>query len=290
MQHFLTYCRVECRLSKNSMLAYRSDIRNFNNWLAHEEVKVENAEPEMFIAYVSELARSGLAATSQARNLVTLRMYFKFAAAERFLRKDFGQYLESPKLWRDLPDMLAVSEVTALLEAENCETKLSVRNRALLEVLYAAGARASEVCEVHVDWFYPDESRLRLRGKRGKERVVPLGAPALSVLADYLHVVRPAFMKGREEPWLFVSNHGRKLGRETVWRIVKKAAEKAGINKKIYPHLLRHSFATHLLEGGANLRIVQELLGHADIATTEIYTHVEQGRINSMYHKYHPRS
>jgi integrase/recombinase XerD len=290
MRRFLEYARVECRLAKNSLSAYERDLRAFAAWLAAEGSALPAVRSETLGAYLGTLARRGCQAATRGRALVTLRMFFRFAAQEGLLPADPGQHLTGPKQWRHLPEFLSVAEVEALLAAETGEKPLAVRNRALLELLYAAGARASEICDLLVAWVYLDEERLRLRGKRGKERFVPLGAPAVAALTAYLNTARPWLTRGTDEAHLFVSRAGRPLGRETVWRIVNRAAAKAGIRKRIYPHLLRHSFATHLLEGGANLRVVQELLGHTDIATTEIYTHVEQSRLREAYRSFHPRA
>jgi integrase/recombinase XerD len=199
--------------------------------------------------------------------------------------------MDNPKLWKGLPEVLRPVEVEALLQtAAEDATPLGLRNRALLETLYAVGARATEICTLRVDWVHLPERCLRLRGKRDKERFVPLGDPAAAALEAYMNGGRPLLVKGSRVPELFVSHTGRALGRETVWRILRRVARKAGVRKRVYPHLLRHSFATHLLEGGANLRIVQELLGHADIATTEIYTHVDRSRIRAAYDDFHPRA
>ncbi|MHC4885064.1 MAG: site-specific tyrosine recombinase [Planctomycetota bacterium] len=290
VRHFLDYCRVECRLSQNSMDSYRRDLKAFLAFLEEEGVGLSGIGPQLLGGYLSHLAQSGYKPTTRARHVVTLRMFFRFAAAERLLPTDYGQYLDGPKLWKTLPDMLSATEVTALLEVEAGSSPLALRNRAVLEVLYAAGARASEISDLRLPWLLVDEERLRLRGKRGKDRVVPLGRPALQALAGYLETGRPALLKGRESEYLFVTRTGKRLRREAVWTIVTQVAKKAGIGKRVYPHLLRHSFATHLLEGGANLRIVQSLLGHSDIATTEVYTHVEQKRLQTAYQLFHPRS
>jgi len=289
-RQFLAYCRVECRLTANSLEAYERDLRAFLRYLAEEGIALDAVGPDAVGAYLSRLVEAGREASTRARALVTLRMFFRFAAREGLLPRDPGEHLQGPKLWRTLPEVLSVAEVDALLAAEDGGAPISSRNRAILEVLYAAGARASEICAVQLHWLYPDEQRLRLRGKRGKERFVPLGAPAMEALGDYLGRARPAFVRGAEVDTLFVSRNGRPLRRETVWRIVHAAAAKAGIGRRIYPHLLRHSFATHLLAGGANLRMVQELLGHATLTTTEIYTHVDASRLKQAYESFHPRA
>lgn len=290
IRSFLDYCRVECRLSSNSLDAYTRDLSSFFLFLKEEHCGLDGINPDLLGNYLGVLAGSGYKATTRARHVVTLRMFFRFAAAEHLLSADFGHYLDGPKLWRTLPDMLSVTEVTNLLLAEEGETPLALRNRSVLEVLYATGARASEISDLKRHWLLLDESRLRLLGKRGRDRVVPLGEPAIHSLLRYLNESRPRLAAGSQSEFLFLTRTGRRLRREAVWGIVRMAAKKAGIAKRVYPHLLRHSFATHLLEGGANLRIVQALLGHSDISTTEVYTHVEQKRLHSAYHLFHPRS
>ncbi|MBN1257390.1 MAG: site-specific tyrosine recombinase XerD [Planctomycetes bacterium] len=290
MRSFLDYCRVECRLTQNSLLAYRRDLEAFLAYLLAEDVVLAAIGQQHLEEYLGKLAHEGQKPASRARALVTLRMFFKFCAAEKLLPADVAEHLIGPKLFKGLPEVLSVQEVTSLLEAESGEDPVSVRNRAVLEVLYAAGARASEICDLKLLWLYLDEARLRLRGKREKERLVPLGEPAVAALEKYLLNSRPLLARDPKEPLLFLSRNGKPLGRETVWRIVRAAARKAGINKRIYPHLLRHSFATHLLQGGANLRVVQELLGHTDLTTTEIYTHVDREAILDAYASFHPRA
>ncbi|MHC4873269.1 MAG: site-specific tyrosine recombinase XerD [Planctomycetota bacterium] len=289
-KHFLEFCRVECRLSSNTVTAYRRDLTSFFMWLSEKKLDYSQIGQEDLGDYIEFLSKEGLESTTRARALVSMRMFFKFCFNEKLTSRDVGEHFNSPKIWRKLPDFLSIQEVDRLLSAENSGSPLSTRNKALLELLYSGGARASEISDLETSWYHPEEGRIRFRGKRGKERIVPLTAPACEALNLYLNSARPVLLKGQQSKYLFVSKMGKKLRREDIWRIVKKAAEKAGISKKIYPHLLRHSFATHLLHGGANLRIVQELLGHSDISTTEIYTHVEQNHLKKAYHKFHPRA
>lgn len=277
-------------MAENTLEGYERDLRGFFIWLAERGLEWTAVDENALAAYLEVLASGGAQAATRARALVTLRMFYRFATAERLVSRDIGLYLEGPKLWRTLPECLSVAEVTALLEAIGGSTPLAIRNRAILEILYATGARASEICACEVQWVHLEEERLRLRGKRGKERFVPLGLPAQDALADYLNRVRPPWAVRTGSSRLFLSRRGRPLDRSTVWRVVRNAARRAGITRRLYPHLLRHSFATHLLAGGANLRIVQALLGHCDIATTEIYTHVENSQIRRSYDSFHPRA
>lgn len=291
VRSFLQYLRVECGLAQNTLKAYGRDLEAFALFLKGRGVaEVADVRSAEVIDYVAALAERGLAPSSRARMLVAVRMFFRFCLAERRVEDDPCAVVDQPKLWRHLPHDLSPAEVTRLLEAEDGRDPLSVRNRAILELFYATGARVSEVCSVEMDDVSLELEEVRLLGKGGKERVVPLGRAARQALTAYLEYARPRLLGGRLADALFLSRTGRPLDRENVFRVVKRAARKAGIERNVYPHRLRHSFATHLLEGGANLRIVQTLLGHADLATTEIYTHVKQNRLESVYHALHPRA
>ncbi len=288
LREFLLYLRVECGLAKNTLAAYEGDLRRFAAYLAPRALLQARADD--IAGHVGALAEARQAPTTRARALIAVRMFFRFAAAEGWIGNDPCAVVDPPKLWKHLPHDLTPREVERLLTVEKGENLLSLRNRALLELFYATGARASEVCGITrrgLDWH---AGTVRLFGKGGKERMVPLGAAAKQALQAYLNGARPLLDKGRGRPWLLLTRTGGPLSRQDIFRIVKRCALKAGITKNVYPHLLRHSFATHLLEGGANLRVVQELLGHADIATTEIYTHVRAKRMHEAYHKLHPRA
>jgi len=287
---FLDYCRVECRLADNTLQAYERDLRDFLAWLAGRRKTLARAGADEVRAYLAALARQGHKAATRTRRLVTLRMFFRFCVTEKLLAQDPAADLDAPRRWKALPEFLTRREASALLDAPQPAGALGLRNRAVLEVLYAAGGRASELCDALLSWYEPEAGRLRLRGKRGKERIVPLGEPAQGALAAYLNGARPQLTRATKAAHLFVSRTGRRLDRASVWRIVRAAARRAGLSKRIYPHLLRHSFATHLLEGGANLRVVQELLGHADVSTTEIYTHVDARRLRTAYDAFHPHA
>lgn len=290
-RHFLRYLRIECGLAENTRLAYGQDLRAFEVYLQGRGIKdVRAVVGPLVIDYIRGLAERGYAPTTRARAVVTLRMFFRFCVAEGLSTADPMLAVDAPKLWKHLPHDLSPAEVEALLRAEGSEGGLSLRNRAMLELFYATGARASEVCGLRVRDLDPQAATVRLRGKGGKERMTPLGVAAMQALTGYLEGVRPLLAKRRPVEAIFLSRTGRPLGRVDCFRIVKQAARKAGIAKTVYPHLLRHSFATHMLEGGANLRVVQELLGHADLTTTEIYTHVHARRLHASYRQHHPRA
>lgn len=289
-RHFLEYCRVECRLSDNTIVSYKRDLTAFFSWLSGKKLDFKVIGQEDLGDYLEFLSNSGLQATTRARALVSIRMFYRFCYNEKITPTDIGEHFNSPKVWRTLPEFLSINDVEKLLSVEKCDTPLSIRNKALLELLYSGGARASEISNLEHSWYHPEESRIRFKGKRGKERIVPLADASCNALNLYLNSARPFLLKGQQSIHFFVTRNGSKLRREDIWRIVKETAKKGGISKKIYPHLLRHSFATHLLHGGANLRIVQELLGHSDISTTEIYTHVEQSHLKNAFLKFHPRA
>ncbi|MBN2712331.1 MAG: site-specific tyrosine recombinase XerD [Planctomycetes bacterium] len=291
IRHYMQYMQIECGLAKNTRLSYGHDLETFMAFAeAHSIRHPQQVDTELVVEYISTMARRGLRPTTRARALIALRMFYRFCIAERLVTVDPCALVDQPKLWKHLPHDLSPNEVTRLLEAEEGEDILSIRNRAILEIFYATGARVSEVCDMRHENIKFDEKSIRVRGKGSKERMIPLGRASLEAVIKYINCVRPLLAKGRREPYLFLSRTGKRIDRHNVFRVIKKAALKAGITKNVYPHLLRHSFATHLLEGGANLRVVQTFLGHADLATTEIYTHVRQNRLEDDYHKFHPRA
>jgi integrase/recombinase XerD len=290
---FLDYCRVECGLTINSLESYERDLRAFLAFVGPEKDAADIAGPEI-VDYIVWLAENGLCARSRSRMFVALRCFFRFCLAEKLIGADPCGYAESPKVWKHLPQDLSPAEVKRLLEAERGDDPLSVRNRAVLEVFYATGARVSEVSSLKVADIDFAEKTIRLFGKGRKERMTPLGRAALEATARYLDSSRPLLRRSvdtsDDQGWLFMSRSGKRFLRENIFRVVKTAALKAGIGKNVYPHLLRHSFATHMLEGGANLRAVQVLLGHSFLDTTEIYTHVHRPRLVEAYGAFHPRA
>jgi len=290
--NYLDYGRVECGLAANSLLSYERDLRAFISYLGVDR-ELESITGKDVSAYIAWMSERGLSPKSRARMFVSLRCFFRFCCSEGVLTQDPAQFSDCPKIWRHLPHDLSPAEVTRLLEAESGEDVHSLRNRAILEMFYATGARVSEICDLKVTDVDLDERTVRLLGKGSKERMTPLGKPAVDAVERYLTGAR-GILKSRSSaghpPWLFVSRTGRRMVRESVFRVVKTAAAKAGISKNVYPHLLRHSFATHMLEGGANLRAVQMLLGHSSLETTEIYTHVHRPHLVEAYSTFHPRA
>ena len=290
VEQFLEYLTVECGLAENSIAAYRNDLSHFCAYLtgrgkrAFGEVRARD-----IVGFLTHEKARRQSASSISRALAAVRMLFKFLTVEGHIPKNVASTLESPHLWRRLPDVLSVDDVEALLAAPDTSKPLGVRDRAILEVLYATGARVSETADLKLADVNFDFQFLRCFGKGSKERVVPIGARAVEAVKRYVLEVRPRLDKSGS-PLLFLSKSGRRLRRETIWASVRKYALTAGLRKKVSPHTLRHSFATHLLEGGADLRSVQEMLGHANIATTQIYTHVDKDRLKTVHKKYHPRA
>jgi integrase/recombinase XerD len=265
----------------------RNDIARFLEFLSGgDPASVKTSDVERFLH--AEKKR-GLEVTSVARALVAVKMFYRFLAAEGLASDAAVTTIETPKVWKRLPEFLTVQEVTKLLECPKGRAPLAVRDRAILEMFYAAGARVSETARVRVEDLKLDLGLVLLFGKGQKERIVPLGRHAVSAVEDYLAWSRTKLATPASDSTLFLGRRGERLTRMHIWRLVKKYAGLAGIRKNVHPHTLRHSFATHLLEGGADLRTVQEMLGHASIATTQIYTHVDRNRLKSVHRKFHPR-
>lgn len=287
---FLDYLSVEKGLSANTLSAYGRDLRRYLSFL--EDRKVASLDrvgrKEIMDFLLNERGR-GLEPSSVSRGLVAIRMLHRFLAQEGKIRQDVTQVLEAPKLWKTLPEVLNIREVEQLLKQPDIRRPMGMRDQACMELMYATGLRASEVAGVQAQHVNFNLGYLRVIGKGEKERIVPVGEMAKKSVTRYWERVRPQWLKGRAEKALFVTRAGRRMSRQTVWAILKRYAPGAGIRKKVYPHILRHSFATHLLENGADLRVVQELLGHSDISTTQIYTHVEKSRLKKIHKQFHPR-
>lgn len=286
---FLDFLAVEKGLAKNSLSAYATDLRHFGHYLADQKLELEGVERINIVRYFQTLRSAGISARSVARALAAIRGMFRFLVAERHLKHDPTENLENPKLWTTLPKSLQPFEVEALLAAPDRDTPEGLRDRAMLELLYATGLRVSELIHVKIDDLVMDAGFLRTIGKGSKERIVPFGDTARDAITDYVERGRAHFDK-RGDVHLFLTNRGRPMSRQSFWMKIVKYARTAGIASHISPHVLRHSFATHLLENGADLRSVQMMLGHSDISTTQIYTHVSRARLQKMYETFHPRA
>ena len=288
---FNDYLAAERGMAKNTVLAYRRDLIKFREWVV-TGVLPNYLTPSVreLTDYVGYLKDAGLAAASIARNLIATKMFYRFLRLEERVEQNTVELLSSPRLWERIPQVLSPESVEKLLQAPRNEDRFYLRDRALLETLYATGSRATEVVTLQLADVHLDSAFCKCTGKGSKQRVIPLGVPAISALRIYLQDLRPLLTQGStDNPWVFVSKGGRQLTREMLWILVKKYVRRAGLNAKVSPHTLRHSFATHLLAGGADLRIVQELLGHANIRTTQHYTHVDRSRLQSIHRQFHPR-
>ena len=286
---FLDYLSVEKGLARNSLAAYRADLRHFGHYLADAKVDLDRVERLNIVKYFQALRGAGISARSVARALAAIRGLFRFLVAERHLKHDPTENIENPKLWTNLPKSLQPSEVEALLAAPDRSTADGLRDRAMLELLYATGLRVSELIRVKIEDLVMDAGFLRTIGKGSKERIVPFGDTARAAIVEYLERGRPELARFAD-PYLFLSRRGRPMTRQSFWMKIVKYAREAGVTSHISPHVLRHAFATHLLENGADLRSVQMMLGHSDISTTQIYTHVSRARLQKMYDSYHPRA
>jgi integrase/recombinase XerD len=290
IDQFIRHLGVERGLSANTTSAYASDLARFSSFLSASGVSDPAAVQEQHILSFLAEGCPGLSARSRARYMSSIRSFLTFLVREGRLSRHPMELLESPKFTGRLPAYLTHQEVSGLLSAPDLTTLWGIRDRTMIEVLYACGLRVSELLGLVRDRINLDAGFLIVTGKGNKERIVPLGAEAISYLTLYLTEVRPALDRGKGKNLLFLNRRGTRLSRQYFWRAIKAYAMKAGITKEIGPHTLRHSFATHLLAGGADLRSVQIMLGHADIATTEIYTHVDRTRLKQVHKKYHPRS
>ena len=286
---FLDYLAVEKGLARNSLAAYRSDLRHFGHWLADAGIAYEDVERIQIVRYFQSLRSAGISSRSVARALAAIRGMFRFLVAERHLKTDPTENLENPKIWTSLPKSLQPDEVEKLLAAPDRNTPEGLRDAAMLELLYATGLRVSELIKVRIDELVMDAGFLRTIGKGSKERIVPFGDTARDAILVFLEKGRPELDK-HADPHLFLSRRGRPMSRQSFWMKIVRYAREADIRAHISPHVLRHSFATHLLENGADLRSVQMMLGHADISTTQIYTHVSRARLQKLYEKFHPRA
>ncbi len=287
-EEFFAYLSVEKGLAQNTLTAYRQDLAGYRDFLKAAKIGGwAQIKRNHILKYLMSEKDRGLEAPSIARRLVSIKLFHRFLQKERYLEDDVTSVLESPKLWKKLPHFLTPREMEAILKAPDVKKESGLRDRALLECLYAAGIRVSEMTQLKLSDVNLENAFIKCRGKGDKERIVPIGRQAVEACEHYLAKVRSK-QKAHTEHF-FLGRNGRGLTRQFVWQLIKRYAKAAGISKCITPHTFRHSFATHLLERGADLRIVQELLGHSDISTTQIYTHVSRDRLKGIHAKFHPR-
>ncbi len=278
---------LEDGLSRNTLESYRSDLKQFSIWLSKKEKTLLEADHALLLAFLSNQSR--MKASTTSRELSSFRRFFQFAVSRGKMEQDPTLNVESPKLSRGLPKSISEIEVEQLLDAPETSSSNGLRDRAMLELLYASGLRVSELVGLRMNQLGLDMGIVRITGKGEKERLVPMGEEAMEWLSRYIRDARPALLKGKKSEHLFVTSRGASMTRQAFWHLIRKHAKKAGIAKPLSPHTLRHAFATHLLNHGADLRVVQVLLGHSDISTTQIYTHVARERLKSLHEKHHPR-
>ncbi|MCK9594608.1 MAG: site-specific tyrosine recombinase XerD [Candidatus Omnitrophica bacterium] len=290
IESFLNYLSVERGLSKNTIISYRDDLVTYSGFLKSLGLdafsKANRSAVTDFMFFQKD---KGLAPNSIARRLAAIRMFHRFLVRERVLKNDPTSLVDSPKLWQKIPETLSVNEAEALISQPNLRDDQGIRDRAILETMYATGMRVSEVVNLRIDNVNKEVGFLRCIGKGNKERIIPLGKKAVISLERYISSSRRNLLKKKESEFLFLNRFGKKISRQSLWKIVKLYSRMAGIKKPMKPHILRHSFATHLLERGADLRSVQEMLGHSNISTTQIYTHINKDRLKSIHRMYHPR-
>jgi len=284
---FLETLWMERGLSDNTLAAYRSDLYAFINWSHKQDLKLARTETSDLLNYIAQ--QGACSVRTSARRLSTLRRLYQYLLREGSIKEDPTSLIDSPHLGRPLPKSITESEVEDLLAAPDIDTNLGLRDRAMLEVLYATGLRVTELVGLRVEMVNLRQGVVRVMGKGKKERLVPLGEEAIYWLEKYFKEARGSLFKSHVDATLFPSRRGKPMTRQTFWYAIKRYAIKAGINKSLSPHVLRHAFATHLLNHGADLRVVQMLLGHSDISTTQIYTHVAKERLKSLHAKHHPR-
>ncbi len=289
MTAYLTHLEVERRVAGNTLAAYRRDLERLSRFAAAREVPVTSLSRADLEACLREAMVSGLAPASVARLVAAVRSFFRFQRLVGAVAINPAEDLQAPRLLAALPRCLSLEDVELLLAAPDTVTAGGMRDRALIEVLYATGLRVSELVGLRVTDVHPDEAFVQCLGKGRKERLVPIGDAAAAWIRRYAADGRPAMLGRRESPWLFVNARGGRLSRSGFWKLLKAYGRKAGIRAHLSPHVLRHSFATHLLERGADLRAIQAMLGHADLSTTQIYTHVLEARLRQSYDRYHPR-
>ena len=290
LDHYLSYLTVERGLARNTLEAYGRDLTRYLDYLEKNQVEtLGSITPAVVLRFLSHLKESGLSARSRARSLAALKTFHKFLVREKIALDNPTDQVASPKSLTALPHTLSPLDVDNLLASPQGETPLAWRDRAMLEIIYATGLRVSELVSLKLSDLQMDVGYLTAFGKRSKQRIVPLGETAIHSLREYLQSGRPGLDKERGSHYLFLNRSGEGLTRQGFWKIIKRRGREAGIRQSITPHVMRHSFATHLLENGADLRSVQAMLGHADISTTQIYTHVTRERLRKMHAQHHPR-
>ncbi len=290
IDRYLNFLLIEKGLSANTISAYSADLAGFTEFAGAHGIKgIEETDTTVLLKYLIEMRKSGLSAKSRARHMVSLRGFYKFLLHEKLMPHDPTAIIDLPKTGLKLPEVLSIEDIAKLLQMPDPDKPRGLRDAAMIELLYAAGLRVSELIGMKLQDINLEVCFVRVYGKGDKERVVPIGSYAREKVQQYIRQARPLLLKNVTSAYLFIAWAGKPMTRQGFWKLLKKYATQAGIEKEIKPHSLRHSFASHLLEGGADLRSVQMMLGHADISTTQIYTHVAQDHLRAIHDKYHPR-
>jgi len=290
VKDFLDYLRVEAGLSENTVLGYGRDLKGFLKYCKSNKIhRPQQLQPGLIRKYLQILSKDEKSESTVKRCLVAIKMFLRFGKLTGFVKDDITSVLDGPKLWQRLPVICSKQQVIELLETPDASEPFYLRDKAMLELLYATGVRASEVAGLKISDLNFEIGYLRCIGKGNRERIIPLGKAAIAATMEYLRDLRPRLAKPFSGEFLLLSRTGRPMSRIEIWRLVKKYAIRSGMPKSLTVHTLRHCFATHLLTGGADLRSIQEMLGHVDIATTQIYTHVDHERLRKIHKKYHPR-
>jgi len=291
LKEYLAYLKLEKNLSENTVSSYKNDLSSFMRFLEEHEINdPSQIESRLIINFFTILEKIGLTSSSAARYFSSLKGFLNYLFANNYIKSNPIEKVSPPKLAKNLPGVLSFAEIEKILSLPNTKETLGIRNKTILEVFYACGLRISELTSLKLSDLYLNEEMIRVFGKGSKERIVPIGSSAVNWIREYLTKSRPLLQKKmKSENYLFLNNRGAKLSRMGVWKIVKKYIKESGIEKEAHPHTFRHSFATHLIEGGADLRSVQEMLGHADISTTQIYTHIDREFIKQVHKQFHPR-
>ncbi|MCC7615371.1 MAG: site-specific tyrosine recombinase XerD [Liquorilactobacillus nagelii] len=291
VKDYLHYLKVERGLTDNTIASYGNDLKQFNHYLREQQLTdYQTVTRDLILNFLQFEMQQGKTASSITRSVTSLRKFFQYLTEEAVIKKDPMLLIDSPKKREHLPEVLSVAEVEQLLKTPDTTKILGLRDRAMLEVMYATGLRVSELVHLKLADLHLSLGLLQTLGKGQKERIVPLGSQAVKWVELYLTEARPKLLGKQRSKFVFLNHHGRGLTRQGVWKNLKQLVRAAGIQKDVTPHTLRHSFATHILENGADLRVVQELLGHADISTTQIYTHLSKKRLQGIYNQYHPRA
>ncbi|NLZ53049.1 MAG: site-specific tyrosine recombinase XerD [Thermoanaerobacteraceae bacterium] len=291
LNNFLEFLSVERGLAKNTIDAYNRDLKSYIYYLKSKKISnIDCTNRTIIVSYLLLMQKEGKASSSISRACAAIKSFYQFLSRENIIKEDPTVDLDAPKLEHRLPKVLTLQEVERLLLQPDMKNPLGIRDRSMLELLYATGMRVSELVSISIEDVNLEVGFLRCIGKGSKERIIPVGSIALKYLKQYISIAREQLLNGKESKILFLNRQGKAMTRQGFWKIIKKYSEQAGIDKKITPHTLRHSFATHLLENGADLRAVQEMLGHSDISTTQIYTHLTRNKIKQVYDNTHPRA